>query len=27
VRSKAIFWIGQSGDPRAVGVMREILRG
>jgi hypothetical protein len=27
VRSKAIFWIGQSGDPRALGVMREILRG
>jgi hypothetical protein len=27
VRSKAIFWIGQSGDPRAVGVLREILRG
>ena len=27
VRSKAIFWIGQSGDPRAVGVLRDILRG
>ena len=27
VRSKAIFWIGQSEDPRAVGVLREILRG
>jgi len=27
VRGHAIFWIGQSGDPRAVGVLREILRG
>jgi hypothetical protein len=27
VRRHAIFWIGQSGDPRAVGVLREILRG
>ena len=27
VRSKAIFWISQSHDPRAVGVLRDILRG
>jgi len=27
VRGKAIFWISQSNDPRAVGVLREILRG
>ena len=27
VRSKAIFWISQSDDPRAVTVLREILRG
>ena len=27
VRSKAIFWISQSNDPRAVSVLGEILRG
>ena len=27
VRGKAIFWVSQSNDPRAVGVLREILRG
>jgi hypothetical protein len=27
VRSKAIFWISQSNDPRAVVVLREILAG
>ena len=27
VRSKALFWIGQSGDARAVALFREILRG
>jgi hypothetical protein len=27
VRGKAIFWISQSNDPRAVTVLREILRG
>ena len=25
VRQKAIFWLGQSGDPRAVALFREIL--
>ena len=27
VREKAIFWLGQSGDPRAIDVFEEILRG
>lgn len=27
VRQKAIFWLGQSGDPRAVRLFREILTG
>jgi len=27
VRQKAIFWLGQSGDPRAAQLFREILRG
>jgi hypothetical protein len=27
VRQQAIFWLGQSGDPRAVALFREILRG
>lgn len=27
VRSKALFWISQSNDPRAVELLREILRG
>ena len=27
VRSKAIFWLGESGDPRAIDVFEEILRG
>ena len=27
LRTKAIFWLGQSGDPRAVTLFREILRG
>ena len=27
LRQKAIFWLGQSGDPRAVALFREILRG
>ena len=27
VRGKAIFWTSQSNDPRAVTVLREILRG
>jgi hypothetical protein len=27
VRQKAIFWLGQSGDPRAVRLFAEILRG
>ena len=27
VRQKAIFWLGQSGDPRAAALFREILRG
>jgi HEAT repeat protein len=27
VRQKAIFWLGQSGDPRAAALFREILGG
>jgi hypothetical protein len=27
LRQKAIFWLGQSGDPRAVALFREILGG
>jgi HEAT repeat protein len=27
VRRKAIFWLGESGDPRALVLFREILRG
>jgi hypothetical protein len=27
LRQKAIFWLGQSGDPRAVALFREILKG
>ena len=27
VRQKAIFWLGQSGDPRAAQLFREILKG
>lgn len=27
VRQKAIFWLGQSGDPRAAALFREILKG
>jgi hypothetical protein len=27
VRQKAIFWLGQSGDPRAALLFKEILRG
>ena len=27
VRRKAIFWLGESGDPRAIAFSREILRG
>jgi hypothetical protein len=27
VRRKALFWLGESGDPRAIAFFREILRG
>ena len=27
LRQKAIFWLGQSGDPRAVALFAEILKG
>jgi hypothetical protein len=27
VRQKAIFWLGESGDPRAMALFREILTG
>jgi HEAT repeat protein len=27
VRSKALFWLGQSGDPRALNLFESILRG
>jgi hypothetical protein len=27
VRSKALFWLGQSGDPRALSLFESILRG
>ena len=27
LRQKAIFWLGESGDPRAVALFREILEG
>jgi hypothetical protein len=27
VRRKAIFWLGESGDPRAIALFREILKG
>jgi len=26
VRRSAIFWLGQTGDPRAVDVFAELLR-
>jgi hypothetical protein len=26
VRKRALFWLGQSGDPRAIDVLEEILR-
>ena len=26
VREKAMFWLGQSGDPRALALFEEILR-
>jgi HEAT repeat protein len=25
VRRKALFWLGESGDPRAIALFREIL--
>ena len=27
VRRKALFWLGETGDPRAIALFREILRG
>ena len=27
IRRKALFWLGQSGDPRAIDVFEELLRG
>ena len=27
IRRKALFWLGQSGDPRAIDVFEEVLRG
>jgi hypothetical protein len=27
VRKKALFWLGQSGDPRAIALFEEILTG
>jgi HEAT repeat protein len=27
VRAKALFWLGQSRDPRALDLFEEILRG
>ena len=27
VRGHALFWLGQSGDPRAIGVIESVLRG
>jgi len=27
VRRKALFWLGQSGDPRALALFEEILLG
>jgi hypothetical protein len=27
VREQALFWLGQSGDPRALGLFEEVLRG
>ncbi|HEX7980671.1 MAG TPA: HEAT repeat domain-containing protein [Gemmatimonadaceae bacterium] len=27
VRRKALFWLGESGDPRAIALFREILKG
>ena len=27
LRQKAMFWLGQSGDPRAAALFREILGG
>jgi HEAT repeats len=27
IRQKALFWLGQSGDPRAVEVLTEVLQG
>ena len=26
VRSKALFWLGQSGDPRAIDLFESVLR-
>jgi HEAT repeat protein len=26
VRSKALFWLGQSGDPRAIDLFEDVLR-
>lgn len=27
IRRRALFWLGQSGDPRAIPVVEEVLRG
>ena len=27
IRRKALFWLGQSDDPRALGLFEEILTG
>jgi len=27
VRKKAIFWLGENGDPRALDVLIEIIKG
>lgn len=27
VRKKAIFWLGETGDPRALEVLIEIIKG
>jgi hypothetical protein len=26
VRSQALFWLGQSGDPRAIDLFESVLR-
>jgi len=26
VRSQALFWLGQSGDPRALALFEEVLK-